>query len=94
MTTRSVPVTRLDPSARSERETRDDEVVVEEPLEIRIAGETLAITMRTPGQDEALVLGFLWAEGILRGRADVASIAHCGRTGAEERENTDRKSHV
>jgi FdhD protein len=85
MMTRSVSVTRLEPALR---ETREDEVVVEEPLEIRIAGETLAITMRTPGQDEALVLGFLWAEGIVRARGDVSSIAHCGRTGDEERENT------
>jgi FdhD protein len=62
---------------------RDDEVVVEEPLEIRIAGDTLAITMRTPGHDRELVLGFLWAEGIIRSLADVGSIAHCGREGEE-----------
>ena len=82
---RSVPITRL---AGETRETRDDQVVVEEPLDIRIAGDTLAITMRTPGHDRELVLGFLWAEGIIRDRGDVSSITHCGRTGEEERENT------
>jgi FdhD protein len=60
-----------------------DEVVVEEPLEIRVDGETVAVTMRTPGQDADLALGFLLAEGILSGAADVGSAAHCGRPGAE-----------
>jgi FdhD protein len=57
--------------------------VVEEPLDIRIAGDTLAITMRTPGHDRELVLGFLWAEGIIHDLSDVGAIAHCGRTGDE-----------
>jgi FdhD protein len=65
-----------------------DEVAVEEPLEIRISGETLAITMRTPGNDRELVLGFLLAEGIIASAKDVASIVHCGRTTDEGRENT------
>lgn len=60
-----------------------DSVLVEEPLEIRIAGDTLAFTMRTPGDDHALTLGFLLAEGIIRSIADVGSIAHCGRPGDE-----------
>jgi FdhD protein len=81
-----VAVTRVD--AAELREEREDEVVVEEPLEMRIFGETLAITMRTPGHDEELALGFLWAEGIVRARGDVASISHCGRTGDERRANT------
>jgi FdhD protein len=67
---------------------RSDAVAVEEPLEIRIAGETLAITMRTPGSDRELVLGFLLAEGIIARAADVSTIAHCGKTGDEARENT------
>jgi FdhD protein len=66
---------------------KDDDVVVEEPLEIRIAGDTLAITMRTPGNDRELVLGFLLAEGVIASADDVSAIAHCGRTGADEREN-------
>ncbi|MGO9713392.1 MAG: formate dehydrogenase accessory sulfurtransferase FdhD [Polyangiaceae bacterium] len=71
------------PPASGARDGRDDQVVVEEPLEIRISGDTLAITMRTPGHDRELVLGFLWAEGIIHSLSDVGSIAHCGREGDE-----------
>jgi FdhD protein len=42
-----------------------DEVAVEEPLEIRVDGEALAVTMRTPGHDEELTLGFLHGEGLI-----------------------------
>ncbi len=44
---------------------RRDEVAVEEPLEIRIDGEPLAVTMRTPGADDELALGFLYGEGLI-----------------------------
>jgi FdhD protein len=44
---------------------RTDEVAVEEPLEIRVDGEPLAVTMRTPGHDEELALGFLYGEGLI-----------------------------
>jgi FdhD protein len=54
-----VEVVRL-PGGSSER----DELAVEEPLEIRIAGRPVAVTMRTPGHDEELALGFLLSEGI------------------------------
>jgi FdhD protein len=43
----------------------EDEVAVEEPLEIRVDGRPLAVTMRTPGDDEELVLGFLLGEGLI-----------------------------
>jgi FdhD protein len=62
---------------------RDDAVAVEEPLEIRIAGDPVAVTMRTPGDDGDLALGFLYAEGIIECAADVGSVAHCGRPGSE-----------
>ena len=42
-----------------------DEVAVEEPLEIRVDGAALAVTMRTPGHDEELALGFLYGEGLI-----------------------------
>jgi FdhD protein len=42
-----------------------DRVAVEEPLEIRVDGEPLAVTMRTPGHDEELALGFLYGEGLI-----------------------------
>ena len=54
-----VEVLRL-PAGRAE----PDEVAVEEPLEIRVNGDPVAVTMRTPGHDEELALGFLLAEGI------------------------------
>jgi FdhD protein len=44
---------------------RDDEVAIEEPLEIRVGGEPLAVTMRTPGNDEELALGFLFGEALI-----------------------------
>jgi FdhD protein len=57
--TRGVDALRL-PAGRSER----DVVAVEEPLELRIGGEPVAVTMRTPGHDEELALGFCLTEGI------------------------------
>jgi FdhD protein len=45
----------------------EDEVAVEEPLEIRVGGRPLAVTMRTPGHDEELALGFLFGEGLITG---------------------------
>src|SRR3954464_459969 len=49
-----------------------DRVAVEEPLEIRVRGEALAVTMRTPGHDEELALGFLYGEGLIDGPAPAA----------------------
>jgi FdhD protein len=60
-----------------------DVVAVEEPLEIRVDGETVAVTMRTPGADADLALGFLFAEGMIAAAVDVGSVAHCGRPGEE-----------
>ena len=51
-----------------------DEVVIEEPLEIRIEGATVAIAMRTPGQDEELAAGWLLSESIVTSAADIADI--------------------
>jgi FdhD protein len=51
--------------AEVEAEGLRDEVAVEEPLEIRVDGEPLAVTMRTPGHDEELALGFLFGEGLI-----------------------------
>jgi FdhD protein len=87
--TRLVTVGRVtrDASGHEEVEERALALAVEAPLEIRVAGETLAVTMRTPGHDRELALGFLFAEGILRSIDEVGSIAHCGRTGDPDREN-------
>jgi FdhD protein len=56
-------------TARITREGVEDRVAVEEPLEIRVGGEPLAVTMRTPGHDEELALGFLYGEGLIDGPA-------------------------
>ena len=68
--------------------SRQDVVVVEEPLEIRIAeagdtgpGTSMSITMRTPGQDIELAVGFLHGEGLIRSRADIADSRICGPVG-------------
>src|SRR5271165_5158276 len=52
----------------------DDLLAVEEPLQIRVNGRDLSITMRTPGHDRELAAGFLFTEGILKTRADVVAI--------------------
>ncbi|MFJ5970780.1 formate dehydrogenase accessory sulfurtransferase FdhD [Streptomyces sp. NPDC093060] len=56
---------------------RPDTLVAEEPLEIRLGGRPLAITMRTPGDDFALATGFLVSEGVVRRAEDVANIVYC-----------------
>jgi FdhD protein len=61
------------------REGANDRVAVEEPLEIRVSGDPLAITMRTPGDDRLLAVGFLFAEGVIASLADIGTVAHCGR---------------
>jgi FdhD protein len=53
--------------ARVERDDVEDLVAVEEPLEIRVDGRPLAVTMRTPGHDEELALGFLYGEALIDG---------------------------
>jgi FdhD protein len=52
-----------------------DAVAVEEPLEIRVDGAPLAVTMRTPGHDEELALGFLYGEGLIDGPRPAAPTA-------------------
>src|SRR6478609_74769 len=52
---------------RVERDGESDLVAVEEPLEIRLGAEPIAVTMRTPGHDEELAAGFLHGEGLIAG---------------------------
>ncbi|OII63696.1 sufurtransferase FdhD [Streptomyces sp. CC53] len=56
---------------------RPDTLVAEEPLEIRLNGKPLAVTMRTPGDDFALAVGFLVSEGVLAAPSDVRNVAYC-----------------
>jgi FdhD protein len=57
--------------------TRPETLVVEEPLEIRIDGAAVTVTMRTPGADIELAQGFLLTEGVIFGRDDIHSIRYC-----------------
>jgi len=54
-----------------------DSLAIEEPLEIRIGGRSVAVTMRTPGHDRELAAGFLLTEGLIRRAADVLDILVC-----------------
>ncbi len=81
---KSVRVTRFAGGATREA---DDELAIEEPLEIRLRtdgepapGVPVTVTMRTPGQDEDLAIGFLLGEGLIRSMADVAQVGPCGTT--------------
>lgn len=67
-------VVRIVDGVRSER---PDTLVVEEPLEIRVAGRALTITMRTPGDDFDLAAGFLVSEGVLHDAGQLDSIRYC-----------------
>ncbi len=66
----------------AEREPTTDLITVEEPLEIQVSShdvdESLSITMRTPGEDFELAVGFLFAEGIVKTPNDVVTVEHCG----------------
>jgi len=58
----------------NERQVREDNLTVEEPFEVRIAGQSLAVIMRTPGNDYELAMGFLFTEGVIQHASDVMKI--------------------
>ncbi|MFD4668975.1 formate dehydrogenase accessory sulfurtransferase FdhD [Lentzea sp. NPDC058450] len=62
---------------------RPDTLAVEEPLEIRVRGKSLAVTMRTPGDDFDLAAGFLVSEGVVRAPSDIAAIRYCAGATAD-----------
>jgi FdhD protein len=73
------------------RRVRADTIVVEEPLEIRLDGKPVAVTMRTPGQDMDLVAGFLLAEGVITKADDLRTMRFCG--GAQETDSATGNSY-
>ena len=72
----------------SETRSTRDILAVEEPMEIRLDGAPVAVTMRTPGDDFALALGFCCTEGLVDDPADVASIRYCAGKDPQTGENT------
>lgn len=56
---------------------RPDTLAAEEPMEIRVGGRALTITMRTPGDDFDLAVGFLVSEGVVRAAGDVVAARYC-----------------
>ncbi len=70
-------------------EAGEDRVAVEAPLEIRIDGRALVVTLRTPGHDRELALGFLAGEALIAAREDVAGIALTAAACAEEPDIAD-----
>jgi FdhD protein len=71
--------------------TRPDRLASEEPMEIRAAGpgqepESVAVTLRTPGNDFELAVGFLFTEGLIGSRDEVSSVAYCVDLPADEQQ--------
>ncbi|BBY82907.1 formate dehydrogenase accessory sulfurtransferase FdhD [Mycolicibacterium pulveris] len=63
---------------------RPDTLVVEEPLEVRVNGRPITVTMRTPGSDIELAQGFLLTEGVIGRREDVLTVRYCKGTTTDE----------
>ena len=71
---RKVTVTRV---GRDAPGVREDVAAAEEPLDVRLQGQSFAIIMRTPGDDKALAAGFLFSERIIRRADDIGAVEHC-----------------
>lgn len=80
-TLRAKPIARIKGAAPAEG--GDDLLAVEEPLEIRLAGRSVAVVMRTPGHDRELAAGFLVTEGLIRRRDEVLDLIYCGGGGTD-----------
>jgi FdhD protein len=97
---RSVELTQVTEWDNGEVRSVEDSLAAEEPLEIRIGGWPLTVTMRTPGHDRELAAGFLWTEGLVDARDQIVSIRQAGaknnvvdvevRDGAFEHESLQR----
>ncbi len=110
MTSSSLAITvskiSADSANTSDRDLVEDRVAVEEPLEIRLGygtpeghtASSISITMRTPGNDAELALGFLFSESIIQSAGDVLNVAHSGPaapdTGSHNIIRVDLAAHV
>jgi|SRR5690625_221312 len=74
---------RIDKVVDGTTTSRADTLVTEEPLEIRLNGRSLVVTMRTPGDDFELSAGFLVSEGVISQHEDVRTIRSCAGTAAD-----------
>ena len=77
--TRAEPITRIDGAGRGS--PGEDAIAVEEPLELRVGGRSVAVVMRTPGHDRELAAGFLVTEGIVHRRDDIFDLVRCATAG-------------
>ncbi|HYP73324.1 MAG TPA: formate dehydrogenase accessory sulfurtransferase FdhD, partial [Microbacterium sp.] len=92
--TARAPVTRIvfDEDGAATRRLPDT-LVVEEPLEIRLAGDPFTVTMRTPGSDLELAAGFLTGEGIIGASDDLRSAIHCGGPGSAAGDDSGQNTY-
>ncbi|MGY5765209.1 formate dehydrogenase accessory sulfurtransferase FdhD [Brachybacterium sp. DNPG3] len=72
---------------------KGDHVAVEEPLDIRLDGRQLSLTMRTPGHDVELIHGLLHAEGLIESREDVAEARYCDGAVVEDETGLPRNTY-
>ena len=88
---RKIPMRRMSgPSGADET----DFLAAEEPLEIRVEGHSIAIVMRTPGEDQELAAGFLVTEGLLHAVDDLVDIKHQTHCLVQVRNGSDRPVDV
>lgn len=90
MIPRMVSITGVEEWCDGQLRTVDDYLVGEEPLEIRIGNTPVSVTMRTPGHDLELAAGFLFTEGLIKDRGQIASVRH----DPDERQNGTNRVRV
>ncbi|HYY69627.1 MAG TPA: formate dehydrogenase accessory sulfurtransferase FdhD [Terriglobales bacterium] len=87
---RSIDLTQVSEWQEGHVRRFQDYLVAEEPLEIRVNGEPLTVTMRTPGHDLELAAGFLFTEGLIQKREQIARIEEGTAENKDARENVVR----